>query len=44
MLMASDRGLEVQFELGKKLDGPFGEHVVEALVDQGARWILARAR
>jgi phosphosulfolactate synthase len=43
MLMASERGLEVQFELGKKHGGPFAEHVVEALVDQGTRWLEAGA-
>jgi len=41
--MANDRGLEVQFELGKKHTGAFTEDVVEALIDQGRRWLDAGA-
>ena len=41
--MANDRGLEVQFELGKKHTGAFNEETVEALIDQGKRWIEAGA-
>jgi phosphosulfolactate synthase len=41
--MAAERGLEVQFELGKKHDGAFGEAVVRGLVDQGTRWLEAGA-
>ena len=41
--MAAERGLEVQFELGKKHGGAFGETVVRELVDQGARWLEAGA-
>jgi phosphosulfolactate synthase len=41
--MASERGLEVQFELGKKHEGAFGEGVVEGLVEQGERWLDAGA-
>jgi phosphosulfolactate synthase len=42
--MARARGLEVQFELGKKHDGPFSGRVVDRLVDQGQRWLDAGAR
>ncbi len=41
--MANDRGLEVQFELGKKHEGAFTEDVVDALIDQGKRWLDAGA-
>lgn len=41
--MAHDRGLEVQFELGKKHGGAFEENVVERLIEQGKRWIDAGA-
>ena len=41
--MANDRGLEVQFELGKKHTGAFTEDVVEALISQGKRWLDAGA-
>ena len=37
--MANDRGLEVQFELGKKHTGAFTQDVVEALISQGKRWL-----
>ena len=36
---ASERGLEVQFELGKKHDGAFRQDTVEALIQQGQRWL-----
>jgi phosphosulfolactate synthase len=39
--MANDRGLEVQFELGKKHTGAFTQDVVEALISQGKRWLDA---
>ena len=42
--MAAERGLAVQFELGKKHGGPFGSQVVRGLVDQGRRWLEAGAR
>jgi phosphosulfolactate synthase len=42
--MASARNLEVQFEVGKKHGGAFGEAVVSQLVDQGNRWLDAGAR
>jgi phosphosulfolactate synthase len=41
--MANDRGLEVQFELGKKHTGAFTNDVVEALISQGRRWLEAGA-
>ena len=41
--MANDRGLEVQFELGKKHTGAFTKDVVEALISQGKRWLEAGA-
>ena len=41
--MARERGLEVQFELGKKHDGAFGTDVVDALIAQGNRWLDAGA-
>jgi phosphosulfolactate synthase len=41
--MANDRGLEVQFELGKKHTGAFTQDVVEALINQGKRWLEAGA-
>jgi phosphosulfolactate synthase len=41
--MANDRGLEVQFELGKKHEGAFTQNVVESLVNQGKRWLQAGA-
>jgi phosphosulfolactate synthase len=41
--MANDRGLEVQFELGKKHTGAFTTDVVEALISQGRRWLEAGA-
>jgi phosphosulfolactate synthase len=41
--MAQARGLEVQFELGKKHAGPFTERAVNHLVEQGQRWLDAGA-
>jgi phosphosulfolactate synthase len=41
--MANNRGLEVQFELGKKHSGPFTQETVDALIDQGKRWLDAGA-
>jgi phosphosulfolactate synthase len=37
--MAQARGLDVQFELGKKHAGPFTEQTVEDLIEQGHRWL-----
>ncbi len=41
--MAQQRGLKVQFELGKKHTGAFTEDVVTALIEQGKRWLEAGA-
>jgi phosphosulfolactate synthase len=41
--MANERSLEVQFELGKKHTGAFTQDTVEALIDQGKRWLDAGA-
>lgn len=41
--MARERGLTVQFELGKKHDGAFAEDVVADLVAQGQSWLDAGA-
>jgi phosphosulfolactate synthase len=41
--MAHERGLEVQFELGKKHEGEFTSDVVAGLIDQGHRWLDAGA-
>ena len=40
---AAARGLEVQFELGKKHTGAFSERGVDELIDQGRRWLNAGA-
>jgi phosphosulfolactate synthase len=41
--MAGERGLEVQFELGKKHEGAFDGDVVAELVDLGQAWLDAGA-
>ncbi len=41
--MAHERGLEVQFELGKKHDGAFTSDVVDELTEKGQRWLDAGA-
>jgi phosphosulfolactate synthase len=41
--MANDRGLEFQFELGKKHGGAFTDRVVDDLLDRGQRWLDAGA-
>jgi len=41
--MAYQRGLEVQFELGKKHSGAFREDVVISLIEQGKSWLDAGA-
>jgi len=41
--MAHERGLEVQFEVGKKHDGTFTSEVIGELIDQGKRWLDAGA-
>ena len=41
--MAGERGLDVQFELGKKHGGAFTDQIVNELVEQGQRWLDAGA-
>jgi len=41
--LARGHGLSVQFELGKKAGGTFGHDTVDALIDQGRRWLEAGA-
>jgi phosphosulfolactate synthase len=41
--MAHERGLEVQFELGKKHGGAFTDDAVRELLEQGQRWLDAGA-
>jgi phosphosulfolactate synthase len=41
--MAHARGLGVQFELGKKHDGPFTEQSLQAGIDQARAWLDAGA-
>jgi phosphosulfolactate synthase len=41
--LAHQRGLEVQFELGKKHGGPFTAQVLEQLVQRGRSWLDAGA-
>jgi phosphosulfolactate synthase len=42
--MADERGLDVQFELGKKHAGAFCSDTVDQLIGQGKRWLDAGAR
>jgi phosphosulfolactate synthase len=44
MRMAADRGLWLQFELGRKQEGAFTADVVGGLVAQGQQWLDAGAR
>jgi phosphosulfolactate synthase len=44
MRKAETRGLEVQFELGKKHEGEFGDAQVTELIEQGKRWLDAGAK
>jgi phosphosulfolactate synthase len=41
---ATELGLEVQFELGKKHDGSFHQSTVDELIAQGQAWLDAGAR
>jgi phosphosulfolactate synthase len=41
--LAHERGLEVQFELGKKHAGEFSESIVNSLIAQGHHWLDAGA-
>jgi phosphosulfolactate synthase len=42
--LASDRGLGVQYELGKKHGGEFEPDTVDALIEEGRQWLGAGAR
>jgi phosphosulfolactate synthase len=42
--MAEARGLDVQFEVGKKHGGTFTDDIVGELIDQGKRWLDAGAK
>ena len=42
--MANERGLEVQFELGKKHTGAFSGDCCDQLIEQGRAWLDAGAR
>jgi phosphosulfolactate synthase len=42
--MAAQRGLEVQFEVGKKHEGTFSSDVIGELIDQGKGWLDAGAK
>lgn len=42
--MAAERGLEIQFELGKKHGGAFTDRITDELIDQGRRWLEVGAR
>jgi len=37
--MAGERGLEIQFELGKKHGGAFTDRITDELIEQGRRWL-----
>ena len=41
--MAHERGLEVQYEMGKKHEGPFTEESLEEAIARGHRWLDAGA-
>jgi phosphosulfolactate synthase len=41
--MAHARGLEVQFEMGKKHGGAFADEAVDQLIEQGKKWLDAGA-
>lgn len=41
--MADGRGLQVQFELGKKHDGPFTSRTLSEWIDRGQSWLDAGA-
>jgi phosphosulfolactate synthase len=42
--MAAERGLETQFELGKKHGGIFSSEMIDDLVERGQRWLDAGSR
>src|SRR5262249_3386896 len=41
--MAQTRGLEVQYEMGKKHEGPFTEVSLKEAIERGQRWLDAGA-
>jgi phosphosulfolactate synthase len=41
--MINDRGMECQFELGKKHGGAFTDEIVDGLIEQGKEWLGAGA-
>jgi phosphosulfolactate synthase len=41
--MAHERGLEVQYEMGKKHEGPFTQESLEEAIARGQRWLEAGA-
>jgi len=41
--MAKERGLEVQFEVGKKHAGAFDDHTIQQLIAEGSEWLNAGA-
>ncbi len=43
MNMARSRGLTIQFELGKKHEGPFTGNILDELIDQGKDWLDGEA-
>jgi phosphosulfolactate synthase len=42
--MATERGLDIQFELGKKHGGAFTASVTDDLIEQGKRWLDVGAK
>ncbi len=42
--LARQRGLDVQFELGKKHGGTFTDQTMDGLIDRGTQWLAAGAR
>ncbi len=41
--MAHERGLEIQYEMGKKHEGPFTEQTLQEAIDRGHEWLDAGA-
>lgn len=41
--MAHERGLQVQYEMGKKHDGPFTDESLQEAIERGHRWLDAGA-
>jgi phosphosulfolactate synthase len=42
--LAAERGMDVQYEAGKKHEGTFTSNVVDGLLDEGQRWLDAGAK